>query len=268
MSDHTFAKRFDPRSKSGRGIVSPLFKSRRFGYTIGINPLGNTGKVCSYNCQYCGLGPTLLRLGHIRGAVEFPSVEEIVTALRTTIEASASDQPEIQTLSLQGYGEPTLYPFFPELVDALLDLKTQIVPRAKVNLITNAMQFDKKKIKLAAQKLDQVVAKIDAGTDEVLKKINNPLVRVTADIISSNLRGFEQLAVQAYFLKGSIDNTSHECIEDWMELVGMVGPHKIFISSIRAVPGHPELLPVEEDRLFHIAQKLQRKSRYEVLVVS
>ncbi|MGZ3722798.1 MAG: radical SAM protein, partial [Bdellovibrionales bacterium] len=85
-------------------IYGPV-KSLRYGSTLGVNLLG-TSKVCSYNCVYCHLGPTILTMNKIRKDYDFPQLEQIKAAFREYNKKSvASDY-----IVISGNGEPTLYP--------------------------------------------------------------------------------------------------------------------------------------------------------------
>ena len=65
-------------------LASNLFKSPIFGSSIDVNFLG-TQKFCSFDCPYCNLGNSSVRMTQIKKEVQFPSPEDIDRSLRESL---------------------------------------------------------------------------------------------------------------------------------------------------------------------------------------
>ena len=72
-------------------LALPVQTSFRFGSFIEVNPLGDK-KLCSYDCPYCFLGPTEVRMNQIKKSIPFPSIDDIEKALRDQMNSAESLQ--------------------------------------------------------------------------------------------------------------------------------------------------------------------------------
>lgn len=55
-------------------------------------------------------------------------------------------------------------------------------------------------------------------------------------------------------------------IDDWIEVVGMIKPAKVYLYSLKRVPPIKGLIAADEDTLYTIASKLKRRTQIESLV--
>jgi wyosine [tRNA(Phe)-imidazoG37] synthetase (radical SAM superfamily) len=85
---------------------------------------------------------------------------------------------ELRHVTLSGDGEPTLCPDFAEAVHAVCHLRAcGRLPRFKLVLITNASGLDRPEVIQGLDlfnPLDEVWAKLDAGTQEYMNRVNHP----------------------------------------------------------------------------------------------
>lgn len=248
-------------------VYGPI-ESLRFGKTLGINPLGQEGKACSFNCPYCDLGETTLRMNHVRNRFNFPKTEEITTALRSALGTYDEGGSDLKMLMISGMGEPCLYPHLRELVAELVTTRDELAPGLPIGILTNATHFDQKKIVTAVNELDERFVKMDAGNNQSLKTINSPLVRTSVSKIISGCRRLKDCVVQSLFVEGKVSNTANHEIDDWIEAVALVKPKEVQISTISRVPWSEGLIPLDEDSLYTIAAKLQRRTDCKISVFS
>src|SRR5262245_11650061 len=94
-------------------------QTRRFGLSLGIQLLPNNNKTCSFNCAYCDLGPTNIKMNQIKKDLQFASPEEVEKSVRTKLRELNSSGIRVEHLTISGNGEPTLYPHLPEFIDKL-----------------------------------------------------------------------------------------------------------------------------------------------------
>ncbi len=247
-------------------IVYGPFASRRYGQSLGINVLG-TNKVCSYDCAYCDLGPTMMRMNQVKRELKFEPLISILEKLKTDLKQRMSESNSgIQHWIVAGNGEPTLYPEFYGLAEGLSALRNEFFPGIPLILLTNGMHFETRKSLLAAEFFDQTVIKLDAGNETMMKTLNSPLIRTNIARLIAHARKLINPVVQSTFVRGVVDNTKAELIDEWIEVVGMMNPRKIQIITINRPTAKAGIFPVDEDTLYTIASKLKRRTQIESAV--
>ncbi len=141
-------------------------------------------KRCNFDCIYCCIN------WKTPPAFRDPSVNQIAAELRHTISlvesgtlkgrptysALPNSLNQIRQIELSGDGEPTLSPIFCETIETIIQLRSKhILPPIKLALFTNASRLDQADI-LDALSLftqdDEIVAKLDVGSQEAMDKIN------------------------------------------------------------------------------------------------
>jgi wyosine [tRNA(Phe)-imidazoG37] synthetase (radical SAM superfamily) len=236
--------------------------SLRYGSTLGINLLG-TEKVCSYNCVYCSLGPTVLTMNRIRKDYEFPKLDSLKAAFKEYIMRSVKTDAVV----VSGNGEPTLYPEFDEAMKAVCELRDNHLPGTKIVVLTNGAHLDNKKVVTGLNLADERVIKVDAGNDNLMLKVNDPLIRINMAKFLSGVRKLKDSTVQAVFFTGEIDNTQSDALDEWIEVIGMIKPKGIQICTIRPSKD-ARFKSADEDTLYSIAFKLKKRTGLEANVFS
>lgn len=237
-------------------IVFGPVRSRRFGVSLGINLLPLNAKVCSYNCIYCECG--LTPLCPEPGAGGFYPREAIRRVVETRFGELATKGIQPDNITFAGNGEPTLHPEFPFIIDDAIALRNRFFPGSKITVLSNATTLINSQIQDALLKIDKSVMKLDAGTDEYLQLINDPIGEISLAEVVSNLRQFNgSLIIQSLFLRGNIngkyfDSGSDEHVAAWLSLIRKIAPRLVMIYPIdRATPvaGLEKLTPAELDRI-------------------
>jgi wyosine [tRNA(Phe)-imidazoG37] synthetase (radical SAM superfamily) len=161
-------------------FVYPVISRRAKGLSIGINCTPNGA--CSFRCIYCQSRPA---------AGIIPSIDEIIFELKkilsiynqTKLAEHFPGIPEenrvLRDIAFSGDGEPTLYPHFAKLCEAL----SNIPEKPNLTLITNAAQTCE-----GLGYLSEIWGKLDAGTDEFLQFIDRPQKNVNIATIENNLK--------------------------------------------------------------------------------
>lgn len=242
-------------------VYGPV-KSLRYGTTLGINLLGPE-KVCSYNCVYCSLGPTLLTMNKVRKDYVFPTPEQIKAAFKAYIAKSVP----MEAIVLSGNGEPTLYPDFEEAMKLIVELRQEHLPGAKIIVLSNGAHLDNKKVVAGLNLADERVIKVDAGNDVLLAKVNDPLIRINMAKFLSGVRKLKDVTVQSLFFTGEVDNSGADVLDEWIEVIGMIKPNVIQLTTLtRPTPVMPGLIGLDEDALYSIAFKLKKRTSLEASV--
>jgi wyosine [tRNA(Phe)-imidazoG37] synthetase (radical SAM superfamily) len=210
-------------------VFGPIF-SRRLGSSLGVNLLPSKGKLCNFDCVYCECGWN--KDG--RGDKVFPEYAAVEAALEEKIAKAANDGVPVDSITFSGNGEPTMHPQFPEIIDMTLRMRDRYFPEAKVSVLSNATMIGRPAVAQALMKVDNPILKIDASSDELVKKINKPVGHYSLQEVVDNLKGFEgKFILQTMFLKSpDFDTTSKEALDRWMNIVREIKPREIMVYTI------------------------------------
>ena len=210
-------------------VFGPIF-SRRLGSSLGVNLLPSKGKLCNFDCVYCECGWN--RDGKSDG--RFPRLPEIEKALLDKMSVAAAEGVRIDSITFSGNGEPTMHPDFPEVIDVTLRLRDSFFPDAKVSVLSNATLLGRKAVAEALMKVDNPILKIDASSDELVRKINKPVGSYSLAEVVENLLKFDgRFVLQTMFLRSpEFDTTSAEALGAWMDIVRKLNPREIMVYTI------------------------------------
>ncbi len=250
------------------GITYGPIRSRRLGVSLGVNLLGPGEKICSFNCPYCELGFTKLKMSQMREAAQFPTLIQVEDALRAHIVKLSKESVKLDSISLVGNGEPTLYPEFTEVVEIVKRVRDELCSGAHVTILSNGSTLQDPKTVKGLNLLDERMIKLDAGNDEMLKLIDGPLVRMTIPRLIQGTKKLNDVILQSFFVQGSIDNTTPSEVDDWVEVVGMIKPKLVHIYGLDRVPPLSGLKQAPPQRLKEIAERLYKKTLIKALVFS
>ncbi len=211
-------------------IVFGPIHSRRLGSSLGINLLPEKGKLCNFDCIYCECGWN--KDG--REDKRIPSADDLRKALASKLEDCAAKGIGIDSITFSGDGEPTLNPEFPEIIDITIALRDKYFPKAKVSVLTNATRAGHPGVFEALRKVDNPILKLDAPTDELAAKINQPQGGYhVADVVES-MRKFEgDFVMQTMFLRSAdFDSSSPEVLDGWIEIVKDLRPREVMVYTL------------------------------------
>lgn len=227
-------------------IVFGPIHSRRLGSSLGINLLPEKGKICNFDCIYCECGWN--KDG--RGDTKLPDAEHLRSSLEKKLIECSSKGIGIDSITFSGDGEPTLNPDFPEIIDITLELRDRYYPTAKVSVLSNATRAGRPEIFKALRKVDNPILKLDAPTDELVKKINQPQGEYHVTDVVESLRLFKgEFTLQTMFLRSKdFDSSSPEVLDGWLEIVKELRPREVMVYTLdRATPAEGlEKFTVEE----------------------
>jgi wyosine [tRNA(Phe)-imidazoG37] synthetase (radical SAM superfamily) len=215
-------------------IFGPV-KSRRLGVSLGINLLPTSRKVCNFNCIYCECGWTRR---FEKNPSRLPGRKEVYEALDSKLAEMKAGGKKPDVITYAGNGEPTLHPDFPGIIDDSIFLRNKYFPDAKIAVLSNATKITDTKIKEALLKVDQNILKLDSAFDSTIALHNQPSTRISAAELIRNLTGFKgQLIIQTLFLRGTyngqtIDNTTEEEINAWLEAIREIKPAEVMLYTI------------------------------------
>lgn len=234
-------------------VFGPI-KTRRLGYSLGINLLPQKGKLCDFDCIYCECGWN----ADGRDDKVLPTASQVRSALEEKLAQCMLDGTQMDSITFAGDGEPTLHPDFPAIVDDVLTLRDIYYPSAKVSVLSNATRLGDGKVFEALKKVDNPIMKLDAPTDELVRRVNKPNAAYSVAEVVGNLARFEgNFILQTMFLKSrDFDSSSPEVIEGWMDIVRFLKPRQIMAYSIDRPTPQEGLVKFSESQIKKLVQPL------------
>ena len=210
-------------------VFGPIH-SRRLGRSLGINLLPTKGKICNFDCIYCECGWN--RDG--RGDTVLPTAAKVRSDLENKLVELMLEGTPIDSITFSGDGEPTLNPEFPRIIDDTLFLRDAYYPAAKVSVLSNATRVHVPEVFEALRKVDNPILKIDAPTDALAARINQPAPGYSVVRVVEALKRFEgNFVLQTMFLKSKdFDSSSPEVLDGWMAIVRQLKPREVMVYTI------------------------------------
>lgn len=240
-------------------IVFGPIRSRRLGISLGINLLPQNKKWCTFNCLYCECGWTLPK----NTGQAFPEREEVKKEIELRLAAMQAKNAMLDAITFAGNGEPTLHPAFAEIIDDTISLRNKYYPASRIAVLSNASKAGEPKVAGALNKIEQNILKLDAGTEETFRKINNPKSGITLAEILENLQLFKgQMIIQTLFVKGShqgveFDNTTDVELEAWLGHIERLQPRLVMIYPIARATPTEDVEKISPDKLLQIAGRVE-----------
>jgi wyosine [tRNA(Phe)-imidazoG37] synthetase (radical SAM superfamily) len=197
-------------------IYGPV-PSWRLGRSLGIDLLSTREKTCSFDCVYCQLGKTVHPEVERK---EFVSLDSLGRELKTA-EGIAADYA-----TFSGMGEPSLAS---NLGEAIKLVKSAL--KLPVAVLTNSSLIPREDVRRELALADVVVAKVDAPTEELFRKINRPIRSQTLAEILKALQLFREtyhgkLAIQMMFF-----GANRGYAADMAKTAGPLSPDEVQINT-------------------------------------
>ena len=224
---------------------SPIFgpvHSRRLGVSLGVNLMPADGKVCSFDCIYCECGFNK----DFKPKSKRPTREEVREALTAVLKQRHEEGKELNVITFAGNGEPTGHPEFSAIISDTIEARNKYFPEARIAVLSNATNIGKPDVHDALMKVDDNIQKLDTISPLYINKVDRPVSpSYNVDKVIHDLKMFNgHIIIQTMFMKGtyngeSVDNTSSEYIQPWIEAVKEIKPQKVMIYTIdRETPAH------------------------------
>ena len=210
-------------------VFGPIY-SRRLGTSLGINLLPEKGKICNFDCIYCECGWN--RDG--RGDTVLPTAAKVRHDLSNKLQDLYADNVKVDSITFSGDGESTLNPEFPQIIDDTLALRDQFAPQAKVSVLSNATRVHIPEVFAALRKVDNPIMKIDAPTNELIAKINNPAPGYDVQRVIESLKQFDGDFILQWCLLRSpdFDSTRDEVVLPMLDIIRTLRPREVMAYTI------------------------------------
>jgi len=222
--------------------------SRRLGRSLGVDIV--PFKVCTLDCLYCQLGSTTNKTIERR---EYIPIEPVLAELKDRLDNGL----QADFITLSGSGEPTLNLRLGELIDGIK--KITDIP---VAILTNGTLLYRPDVRADCAKADVVVPSLDAGDEEVFRKINCPHRDISIEKLISGLCAFRkefagQIWLEVFFVEGL--NTDAEQIAKINALIKRIQPDKVQLNTAVRPTAETGVKKLDTEKLQAIAAQLGAK---------
>jgi wyosine [tRNA(Phe)-imidazoG37] synthetase (radical SAM superfamily) len=235
-----------------RGILYGPVRSRRLGFSLGINLLPAEGKLCNFDCVYCQYGWSDMTLLGRLGELAFPPVERVLAALEAELPGC---DPSPAYLTFSGHGEPTLHPRFGEIVEGVVAIRDRVLPGARTAILSNSTRAAEPAVRDALRRLEVRIMKLDAGAGDLLGRYNRPAGGVTLAGIVAGLRELGGVTLQSLFTGGPGGNADPHGVEEWLGQVTRIAPLAVQIYTLSRGYPSERIAPLGRERLEEIRER-------------
>jgi len=239
-------------------VFGPVM-SRRLGVSLGINLLPVDYKYCTFNCIYCECGWTH---GKTSGSKGLPDRKEVSSKLEAKLKSMKNSGQAPDAITFAGNGEPTIHPQFPAIIQDTVKLRNEYFPEARITVLSNASMLHRKDVFDALESIDDNIQKLDAGSEEMFQRINQPAGKLKLEKIVEQLSRFNgNLIVQSLFLRGShngtpVDNTTDDEVNKWIGHLKTINPAYVMIYPIDRATPEQDIEKISFEELSAIAKKV------------
>jgi wyosine [tRNA(Phe)-imidazoG37] synthetase (radical SAM superfamily) len=242
-----------------RHIYGPV-SSRRLGWSLGVNISPTVVKHCSFGCVYCERGLTRVFFGSPQDKPEYmPPAEDILAEMRGGLAREAAAGRKVDTITFAGNGEPSDHPEFERITRGTLALRDELMPGAKVALLSNARHANRPEIRRIIALFDIRCMKLDAGDKRLWRLIDVPY-GVTLDEVVAGIAQMPGCIIQSMFITGHVDNSTDEAVAALIEKLRLLSPSEVQVYTIDREPPKADVLAVPPDRLRAIAERITRET--------
>jgi wyosine [tRNA(Phe)-imidazoG37] synthetase (radical SAM superfamily) len=238
-------------------IYGPVH-SRRLGVSLGVNLLPTTYKLCSFNCLYCQYGWTKkTTLVPAQELEDLPQLFQVAKALEHALQHLSQDGQTIDSITICGNGEPTLYPKIAEVIEIAKRLRDRYLPNARLAILSNSSTIGSKTIQDSLALVDLKIMKFDAGSEEMFRRLNHPRAPVYMGEIVAGLKEMKNIFLQSLFVQGRVTNADPDSVGMWIDRVREIRPLGVQVYTLDREPADKRIEKVSLATLQWIANQVR-----------
>jgi len=199
-----------------RYIYGPV-NSWRLGRSLGIDPVSSSKKICTFDCIYCQVGKA--RPSKATRRVFVPTKKLIK-------EFKSFPSTKVDYITFSGTGEPLLAKNLGSIIKAVKRFRKE-----RIAVLTNSTLLGREDIQRELKDADLVEAKLDAPSNNLLRKINRPYNSISIKRVVNSIKKFKKhfsgkLVLQIMFTKENIN-----AAEDIAKIARSIKPDGIHINT-------------------------------------
>lgn len=196
-------------------VYGPV-RSWRVGFSLGIDLLCRNS-ICSFNCTYCQLGSIQVRTNVRQLFVETDKVLE---------DLAESNWRKADIITLSGSGEPSLATNMGEVIEAVAAYTSK-----PVLVLTNGTLLHLPSVRQELSLADRVYLKLDAATDESLRRVNRPVEGVTLRRIVESACEFRREYSGYFALQMMFVHSNRREVEAFGKLIKRIQPDEVQVNT-------------------------------------
>ena len=259
------------RELSGLKYIYSVISRRAGGLSIGVNL--NVNNACNWQCIYCEIpnltrgSPPPIELDVLEQELRF-FLNEIIHGDYMEKNVSLEDR-HLKDIAFSGNGEPTSANEFPEVISIVKKILSEfnLLHKIKIRLITNGSLMHQtsviKSVGMLKEMNGEVWFKVDAATEESIKKINQ--VNLKPSQILERLKNSANVCptfIQTCIFTIDGKGPSKKDIDAYVELINEVksiiqGVHLYGLARPSLQPQAKNLGRIDEEILQNIAKELR-----------
>jgi wyosine [tRNA(Phe)-imidazoG37] synthetase (radical SAM superfamily) len=202
--------------KRYRYIYGPV-SSWRLGCSLGIDPISGELKVCTFDCTYCQAGRTKPYSGKRR---VFIPTSKIINEIKSL------GKLKIDYITFSGAGEPTLAKNLGQLIRSVKKIRSE-----KIAVLTNSSLIAAKDVQRDLKLADFVIAKLDAPSAKIFRKINCPLKNLQFEDMIRGIKDFGHSYKGRFAIQVMFTGENISCAEGIATIVKDIGPDEVQINT-------------------------------------
>jgi len=222
--------------------------SRRLGFSLGVDLV--PFKTCCLDCIYCQLGRTTNKTVE---RADYVDPKEVIEE----IERALSSKARTDYITLSGSGEPTLNASIGSIIAAIKSRTDK-----PVALLTNGCLLYRRDVRSDILEVDLAVPSLDAGSEEMFKKVNRPHRSLTLRKCVAGLTDFRkifknEIYLEVMLVKGISD--SPEEIEWIRKIAEKINPHRIQLNTVVRPPAESFVQKLDDYEMQRAAAQFGEK---------
>jgi len=184
---------------------------------LGVDPLSAEDKICSFDCIYCQIGRTTI---HTKKRKVFVPTEQLIEELRLL------PPVDIDYITFSGRGEPTLAKNLGEMISEVKKIRKE-----PIAVLTNASLLCDKEVREDLSQADFVVAKLDAFSEPVFKKMDGPVAGVNLSKVVAGIKKFLSKYAGKSALQIMFTEENEKEAKEIAQLAGKIGADEIQLNT-------------------------------------
>ena len=241
-------------------VVYGPVHSRRLGKSLGINLFPSEFNICTFDCIYCDCGHTQ------RNPHNFISMEKIKDELKYSFIQHSLNKTLIDYITFAGNGEPTYYPYFPQIVDFVLELRDKYLPQKPLAIFSNGTMIFKQEVIESIAKLDEKFFKIDAGDEKTFRLISRPINNISLERIIEGLVNLRGIKISSAVLCSGTKNFNSLKTLQYIEVLKKIKPLEVHLYSIDYPTAYSGVRRVGISKMLELAEYITDNTYLKVKV--
>jgi wyosine [tRNA(Phe)-imidazoG37] synthetase (radical SAM superfamily) len=187
---------------------------------------------------------------------DLPGLDAIATAIEAALEQLFSAGKTVDSITICGNGEPTLYPDLGAVVEIAKQARDRYQPQARLAILSNSSTVGSKTVRDALELLDLKIMKFDAGSEEMFRQLNHPRAPIYMGDIVTGLKELKNIILQSLFVQGRVTNADPDSVDLWAEKVREIRPLSVQVYTLEREPADVRVEKVSLTTLQWIAEQV------------